>query len=86
MSGYLPPNGAQIQYSLPAYHGAADRAAGDQLELLQHLEDALRAGLEIAEQTRADAARSERHSRIIAWCSFSLAVASLAAAVVAIFV
>lgn len=85
MSGYLPP-GVQIQYAKPAYDGAADRTAYDQLELLTHLEDAMRASLAIAEETRQDAARSERHSRIIAWSSISVAIASLAVAVAAIFV
>lgn len=84
MSGYRP-TGVQIQYSKPAFDGAADRTAYDQLELLTHLEDAMRASLAIAEQTRQDAARSERHSRIIAWCSMAVAIASLAAAIAAIF-
>jgi hypothetical protein len=42
--------------------------------------------LDVSEQTRDLANRSERHSRIIAYASLGLSIASLAAAVIAIFV
>lgn len=62
---------------------AAD-AAEETSETTAGLLEAMRASLTIAEQTREDAQRSERHSRIISWSSLAIAVASLAAAIAAI--
>lgn len=64
---------------------AAD-AAEETTDRLTDLLDAMTKTLAIAEQARADAERSERHSRIMSWSSVALAVASLTAAVVAIFI
>lgn len=44
------------------------------------------AEIQLAQQTRADSARSERFTRTMAWSSLAVAVASLGAAVVAIVV
>lgn len=66
--------------------GDADRYARDNQQALSKLVEAMNKSLQIAEDAREDARRSERHSRIISWSSVGIAVASLAVAVVAIFV
>lgn len=69
-----------------ANDGAADRYAYEQKRALDELVEAMNTSLQIAENAREDAQRSERHSRIISWSSVGIAVASLAVAIVAVFV
>lgn len=55
-------------------------------ERLEQLVEAMQTQLELVRQSQADAERSERFTRIMAWSSLAVAIASLAAAVVAIVV
>lgn len=63
----------------------AANAAEESTEHLTELLEAMKLNLSIAERAQANAERSERHSRIVSYSSLALAVASLAAAVIAIF-
>lgn len=64
----------------------AANASEENTEQLAALVEAMKMNLSIAEQAQGNAQRAERHSRIISYASLALAVASLAAAIVAIFV
>ena len=71
-----------IQY---ATDGDADRNARASSQSLAELVGAMSQSLALAETAREDARLAEKHSRIISWSSVGIAVASLAVAVVAIF-
>lgn len=68
-----------------ATDGDADRAAHSSNQSLTQIVEAMNQSLAIAESAREDARTAEKHSRIISWSSVGIAVASLAVAVVAIF-
>ncbi|WP_243226697.1 hypothetical protein [Microbacterium sp. CIAB417] len=72
--------------SIEASTRSTATAAAATAERMSSLIDAMGTQLELAKQARADAARSERFTRIMAWCSLFVAVASLGAAVAAIVV
>ncbi|OZB81478.1 hypothetical protein [Microbacterium sp. 13-71-7] len=65
---------------------AAADAARRTESTMEEIAEAMRRQLDLAESTRADAERSERFTRIMAWCSLGVAVASLGAAIAAIIV
>jgi hypothetical protein len=71
---------------MPEWAGDADRLAAQQAANLDKLAELMFNSLKLAENARADAARSEKNSRIISWSSVGIAIASLAVAVVALVV
>lgn len=88
--GYNGPTREQMEASMRSSHEANVRATARATEATQeHIEQlvaAMETQLELARASQATAERSERFARRMSWGSLAVAVASLAAAVVAIVV
>lgn len=55
-------------------------------ETMDEIAEAMRRQLDVAETAREDAQRSEKFTRIMAWASLFVAIASLGAAIAAVVV